>query len=314
MALSACEAAQISRTAKPLTAFLCTNILDVPPQKRAKPVPSATKTAQKRRSKATVDITPSRQVTADTRPDGAEYNDLARGSKISKRVAEALVSDIVNEGLKAGDRLPNEAAMIARFGLGRGSIREALRILEVHGIITLRSGPGGGPIVNDIHPQDVARAVSLHLFQAGATMGELVTARRLLEPTIARLAAENRDPAGLERLREALAREELIEDGDPRYIQAANDFHWVLSSMTGNKVLDLLATALKEMYTSRVVGGGIASETTAPDIRDEHRAIGEAVLRGDAAKAERLAGEHMDRYLGRVQAIPGFAKSPITWG
>jgi len=284
----------------------------MPPQKRATARQRTPKGTAKPRSP--VDITPSRQVTADMRPYGAEYNSLARGSKISERVAATLVSDIVNDGLKSGDRLPNEAAMIARFGLGRGSIREALRILEVHGIITLRSGPGGGPIVNDIHPQDVARALSLHLFQVRATMGELVTARRLLEPTVARLAAETQDPAGMERLREALAREDLIEPGDPRYIQAANDFHWVLSSMTGNRVLDLLAMALKEMYTARVVGGGLASETTAPDIKDEHRAIGEAVLVGDADTAEKLASEHMDRYLGRVQSIAGFAESPITWG
>jgi len=291
--------------------FMCTNIHGVPPKKRATPQPRGPRTSTKH---APLDIAPSRPVTADTRPYGAEYNSLARGSKISERVASTLVSDIVNEGLCAGDRLPNEAAMIARFGLGRGSIREALRILEVHGIITLRSGPGGGPIVNDVHPQDVARALSLHLFQTRATMGELVTARRLLEPTVARLAAETQDPEGMERLREALAREALIEDGDPRYIQAANDFHWVLSSMTGNKVLDLLAMALKEMYTTRVVGGGLASETTAPDIRDEHRAIGEAVLMGDAETAEKLASEHMDRYLGRVQSISGFSESLITWG
>lgn len=281
----------------------------VPPTKRT-PAKATTRT----RGKKSPDLTPARPVTPDTRPDGAEYNQLARGSKISERVAATLVSDIVSEGLKAGDRLPNEAAMIARFGLGRGSIREALRILEVHGIITLRSGPGGGPRVNSVHPQDVSRALSLHLNQIGSTMGELVSARRFLEPTVARLAAETQDPEGLERLREALAREEIIEVGDPRYIQAANDFHWVLATMTGNRVLDLLATALKEMYTSRVVGGGLASETTAPDIRLEHRAIGEAILAADGVTAEALAREHMDRYLGRVQSVPGFSESLITWG
>jgi GntR family transcriptional regulator, transcriptional repressor for pyruvate dehydrogenase complex len=291
---------------------VCTIILDVPAKTRVTPQPPKPKGTPKARDP--VDLAPSRPVTAGTRPNGAEYNSLARGSKISERVAATLVSDIVNEGLHGGDRLPNEAAMIARFGLGRGSIREALRILEVHGIITLRSGPGGGPIVNDVHPQDVARAFSLHLFQLRATMGELVTARRLLEPTVARLAAETQDPEGMERMREALAREDLIEPGDARYIQAANDFHWVLSSMTGNRVLNLVAMALKEMYTSRVVRGGLATETTAPDIKDEHRAIGEAVLMGDAPMAEKLASEHMDRYLGRVQSIPGFSESLITWG
>lgn len=238
-----------------------------------------------------------------------------RGSKIAERVAATIVTDIATEGLKPGDRLPNEAAMIARFGLGRGSIREALRILEVHGVINLRSGPGGGPVVNAIHPQDVSRALSLHLNQVGANLGELISARRFLEPTVARLAAETQDPEGLERLRQALAREEMLEPGDPRYVEAANDFHWVLASMTGNRVLDLIATALKEMYTTRVVGRGVAAETaTASNIRSDHRALGEAVLAGDADLAERLAHEHMDRVLDRALAVPGFAESLITWG
>jgi GntR family transcriptional repressor for pyruvate dehydrogenase complex len=260
-----------------------------------------------------IDLATKRAVTPNMRPEGSEENEVARGMKTSERIASTIVGDIATQGLKPGDRLPNEAAMIERFQLGRGSVREALRILEVHGIIQLRSGPGGGPVVAAVRPRDVARSFSLYLNQVGATMGELVDARTFLEPTVARLAAENQDPDGLERLREALAREDMIEDGDPLYIQAANDFHYVIGSMTGNRVLDLIATSLKELYTSRVVGGGLVTETTAPSIRIEHRAIGEAVLTGDADLAEKLTREHMELYLGRVRSLPGVGESIITW-
>jgi GntR family transcriptional repressor for pyruvate dehydrogenase complex len=280
----------------------------VPPKK-----PATTQNA-KARTNGQVNITPARPVDIDRRPKGAEYySDVPRGLKTSERIAAALVSDMVSEGMQPGDRLPNEAAMIARFGLGRGSVREALRILEVHGIINLRSGPGGGPVVAAVHPADVARSFSMYLGQVGATLNELAEARRLIEPMVARMAAETHDPDGLERLREAMAREEMIEAGDSRYIQAANDFHYVIGSMTGNRVVDLLATSLKELYTTRVVGGGVASETTAPSIRLEHRAIGEAILAGDGDRAEALTREHMNLYLGRVQAIPGVANTVITW-
>ena len=260
------------------------------------------------------DVLPRRPIDIDRRPDGAAYySHVQRGLKTSERIAAALVSDIVSEGMQPGDRLPNEAAMIARFGLGRGSVREALRILEVHGIINLRAGPGGGPVVAAVHAGDVARSFSMYLGQVGATLNELAATRRLIEPIVARLAAETQDPEGLERLREAMAREEMIEPGDSRYIQAANDFHYVIGSMTGNRVLDLLATSLKELYTTRVVGGGLASETTAPSIRIEHRVIGEAILAGDGDRAESLTRDHMNLYLGRVQAIPGVADTIITW-
>lgn len=251
-------------------------------------------------------------MTPDTRPDGTENDDVARGMKTAERIAAAIVGDIAAQGLVAGDRLPNEAAMIDRFKLGRGSVREALRILEVHGVIQLRTGPGGGPVVAAVRPRDVARSFSLHLAQVGATMGELVDARTFLEPTIARLAAEQQDPRGLEQLREALTREGLIGDGDALYVQAANDFHYVIESMTGNRVLNLIAASLKEMYSVRVPGGG-TEQSTAPSIRVEHRAIGEAILAGNGDLAEVLMRQHMNRYLGRVRSLPGVGNSVITW-
>ena len=276
--------------------------------------PRAPSSAQVPHAKpGSTDLVPLRVVTADSRPEGSEEHGVARGMKTSERIAAIIIEDIAGQGLVPGDRLPNEAAMIERFQLGRGSVREALRILEVHGIIQLRSGPGGGPVVGAVRPRDVARTFSLYLNRVGATMGELVDARTFLEPTVARLASEYQDPDGLERLREALAREELIEDGDPRYIQAANDFHYVVGSMTGNRVLNLIAMSLKELYTSRVVGGGLANATTAPSIRLEHRAIGEAILSGDGDMAEELMRVHMNLYLGRVRSLPGVGDSVITW-
>jgi GntR family transcriptional regulator, transcriptional repressor for pyruvate dehydrogenase complex len=70
-----------------------------------------------------------------------------RADKVSEVVARAIVHDIVTGGLEQGATLPSEAVMLSRFGVGRASLREALRILEVHGLITIKPGPGGGPIV-----------------------------------------------------------------------------------------------------------------------------------------------------------------------
>jgi DNA-binding FadR family transcriptional regulator len=118
-----------------------------------------------------------------------------------------------------------------------------------------------------------------------------VETRQLIEPTVARMAAENRDPSSAQRLQAALAYEASIGDRDPRYVDAANDFHYVVASMTGNRVMDVVATALKEMYTSRVVHGGLAQQ-----------------------KAEKLMREHVGVYLGRMKDVaPAFVESPITW-
>lgn len=241
---------------------------------------------------------------------------IDRGTKISERVASAIVDDIVGSGLNPGDRLPNEAAMIERFQVGRGSLREALRILEVHGLISMRSGPGGGPIVLAVDPRSVSRTFSLYLHLSGSTIGELVETRLIIEPMVARLAATQiGEGDNAERLRLALDHEQAITGGEDSYIDAANDFHYVLGSITGNRVFDIVATALKELYTTRIVESGLASRTTQPSIRFEHREIGEAILVGDAEKAESLMRSHMDVYLHQIAVVqPGITQSIIGWG
>lgn len=239
---------------------------------------------------------------------------IERGAKTSERVAAALVQEIVSTKLKPGDRLPNEAAMVERFQVGRGSLREALRILEIHGLISLRSGPGGGPVVIAVDPRDVARTFSLYLHLSGATVHELIEARLFVEPMIAKLAAQRMNDPDMERLREAMAFEASIPAGDDRFIFAGNNFHYVLATLSGNRVIDLMATALKELYTSRVVGGGLVNNLAQERLRTEHRAIAEAILSGDVELSERLAHEHTANYLGMIGSMTGFAETKITWG
>src|SRR6202008_3764003 len=100
---------------------------------------------------------------------------------------------------KPGDMLPSEADMIATYAVGRATVREALRLLEVQGLIGLKTGPGGGPGVAQLTARHLGDMARLHLKMAGATYGELVRARLAIEPLMARLAAETQDPEGLTR-------------------------------------------------------------------------------------------------------------------
>jgi GntR family transcriptional regulator, transcriptional repressor for pyruvate dehydrogenase complex len=239
---------------------------------------------------------------------------IGRSVKISERIAAALVADIVAGGLPPGSRLPNEAAMLERFQVGRASLREALRILEIYGLIILQPGPGGGPIVSAIDARSVARTFSLYLNLVGASILELQEARLQIEPVIARMAAEERNPDAMARLRAALDLEAGIATTGTAYIDAANNFHATLATLTSNKVLNLLATALQDLYIMPLVAVGVPSQTSKPSIRNEHRAIGEAILEGDADLAEVLTRRHVSVYLDRLKAVaPEFASSTVTW-
>lgn len=203
--------------------------------------------------------------------------------------------------------------MIDHFQVGRGSLREALRILEIHGLISLRSGPGGGPMVTEVGARDVARTFSLYLHLKRATMAELIEARLSIEPLIARMAAEKCTDDDLRRLNDAVTYESSLPDGDPDFLAAANNFHYVLATMSGNSVMNLLATALKEPYTTRVVAKGLIDPIEQARLRNEHAAIAKAISRRDARKAERLAHSHAVHYFGAVGEADDFASSPILW-
>ena len=75
---------------------------------------------------------------------------LDRTDKIPDILARRILRAIVDGRLEAGARLPAEAEMLASFGVGRASLREALRILETHGLIRIKSGPRGGPVVTEL--------------------------------------------------------------------------------------------------------------------------------------------------------------------
>src|SRR6266540_3841108 len=82
---------------------------------------------------------------------------LAPAAKLSQRIARQIASEISDRRLRPGDKLEAESTMLARFGVGRPSLREALRILEDQGLIMLKPGPGGGPVVADLGSRQFGR-------------------------------------------------------------------------------------------------------------------------------------------------------------
>src|SRR5579862_3784564 len=79
-----------------------------------------------------------------------------RTVKTAETVAAAIVRDIVARGLATGDALPSENAMLEHYRVSRASLREGLRLLEVQGLIRLKPGPGGGPLVGAVDPKNLA--------------------------------------------------------------------------------------------------------------------------------------------------------------
>ncbi len=211
-----------------------------------------------------------------------------RALKTSETVARDIVHDIVANGLRTGDSLPHEAAMLEEYGVSRESLREGLRLLEVQGLITIKRGPGGGPVVGQIDPANLGRISTLYYHLAGATYRELFDAWVLMEPILAARAARNDDRALVVEAMEPYVEE--LDDGAAGDIAAFVgehvNFHAVIASLAGNRVLELMLPTIGLVVTHHVVVSADPREVQ-QQIERDHAAIARAVSDGDAKARKR---------------------------
>jgi DNA-binding FadR family transcriptional regulator len=231
------------------------------------------------------------------------------------KVAEAIALDIVRriaaERLVPGTQLPPEPQMVAEYGVSRASLREALRILEVHGLITIKAGAKGGPVVAGVNSSDFGRMSTLFFQVGGMTFRELIEARLVIEPVMARLAATRRDPALLEEL--LVAGESTETSDDEAYLRTSTDFHRLIAAMGSNRVLGLYCLALEDIFHDRVTGM-LFPPRRRGDVAEAHRQIARAIADGAAEEAERLMRDHMEQYATYVRRRhPALMDEVIDW-
>jgi DNA-binding FadR family transcriptional regulator len=236
-----------------------------------------------------------------------------RTEKLSAALARELVNDIVTRDLPHGSKLPPESEMLQRYDVGRGTLREALRILEVHGLIRIKAGPGGGPVVIAAGSDSFSRTASLYFHVNGASFSELMEARLAIEPVMARQAALRPDVMARKRLEQLLKHSSGLELRSDEERSAMLEFHLLIGGMSGNKVLHLLGKSLVLIYEERI------RTLPAPVMdwehaHDEHQLIGEAVLDSNAERAETLMRSHITTLSDRsLERDPNTMDEIIPW-
>jgi GntR family transcriptional regulator, transcriptional repressor for pyruvate dehydrogenase complex len=224
----------------------------------------------------------------------APFGGVSRPLKTSEVVARDVVRDIIAGHLQPGDSLMSESAMLERFGVSRESLREGLRLLEVQGLISIRRGPGGGPIVGTVDPAHLGRISTLYYHLAGATYRELCEAWVVSDGLLAERAARNPD---VEARRVAMA--PYLADGEggdmdtDEFVEHHSRFHGTVAALGRNRVLELTLQSMGHIVAHHSIVTGDPRKLRGV-IEADHRGIAEAIAAGHARRARTLAEEHLE--------------------
>jgi GntR family transcriptional repressor for pyruvate dehydrogenase complex len=209
-----------------------------------------------------------------------------RRKKAYEEVAEAIRGQIFAGLLEEDQQLPPERELAEQYGVSRVVVREAIRTLEMAGILRVQKGAGGGTFV--CHDLDKPLVASIQNLLAGGdiTLNDLFEMRLLLEPPAAALAAQRENPAGLARLAEVLEKAHEKTD-DSQTLRVHNlEFHRRLVALAGNPLLSLLCDTVMSILVESLRGK--LNRQVSLVVHDYHQKIMDAIRAGQAEEAHRL--------------------------
>lgn len=181
---------------------------------------------------------------------------MAVRKKAHELVADELRQRIVGGELAEGVRLPPEEELTEQFGIARTTLREALRVLESQGLLAIKRGRGGGPVVTHPNLEPIAMALAVTLQLQQTTVGDLDAARQMIEPPIAARLAASHDQDDIKALQAAVdqAAEAADRNDGLAFGVAAANVHATLVERSGNRTLATLSSLLRNMVLAYYMG------------------------------------------------------------
>lgn len=220
----------------------------------------------------------------------------AKKDKISTIIIRQIRSAILQGKLTPGQSLPHEKELISQFGVSKHTLREALRTLEGMGLITIKRGAGGGPIVSEIDFDTARDYFASFLYFQNVSRSDISELRKLAEPYIARRAAESITPEDLAKLYEI--HEECLQhirQGKSLVgAEAEIMFHVFLARRTNNSILwvimDFVNNLLAEIKVAMKPGPEFSRQ-----VYEAHQKILDAIAARDPDAAEAAMLAHIEQ-------------------
>lgn len=237
-----------------------------------------------------------------------------RTRKTSELLARDLATYIVDKQLPEGTRLPTEKEMLESLGVGRTTLREALRLLETRGVISIRAGRQGGPVVRRPRPDDLGEALTLMLQFESAPLSDVLNARVAIEPAVARLAAANATEEQIATLRATITSMREGPDDQQAFLEQNQIFHSGVAEASGSVILRLFSDSLKSIADGRHIADIKYGPRRRGAIANAHERILEAMERRDGDAAATAMEEHLIEAGRYWRSTYGHAfDSTVTW-
>ena len=220
------------------------------------------------------------------------HSDFAtvRRNKVYEDVARQIERLILKK-LRPGDKLPSERELAELLRVSRSSIRDAIRSLELMGMVEPRQG--AGTIVCEVTTNSLANPLANALKRKAELMGELLDFRKILEPPLAARAATHASAEEISEMEGILKRQKEKLNAGESTIAEDSEFHYAVAMASGNsvvlKVLDILMDLLRDTRERSLQIEGRPQKSLAG-----HARILEAIRRHDAEAAKSAMRRHIE--------------------
>lgn len=236
-----------------------------------------------------------------------------RPPKAAMLVAQRIVQDALREGLRPGDLLEPERTMLENYQTGRGTLREALRLLEFQGVISLKPGPRGGPVLQSPDAVHLASTLVLLMQLHQTPFRGIVEVRSAIEPMISSLAAERMSDDDLLALRGTV--DQMRDEIDDQYsfLDANKRFHDIIAWGSGNALFGYVIESLLGIMDGTVIGIDYPGYRRTAILK-AHVEICEALEARDAEASMARMRDHIEAYERYAERkFPRVMSETIPW-
>lgn len=219
---------------------------------------------------------------------------------ITDQIVERITAFILDERLRPGDKLPSERELMVRLGVGRSSLREAIKTLSALGIVVVQIGDG--MYVGRGQVAALSRPLSWGLLIGEHTVREVVEARFAVETALAKMAANNATDEELATIKTKLEAMRAGADRAETYTEADQDFHMAVAAAAHNGVLYHMLETLQHVIRVWIFKSYI-SHTIRYDAVPEHERIYQALVNHNSEEAEQAMVDHLTLAGNRLLTI-----------